>query len=850
MAVNPFRCIAALNKAAGRELSDDELEAVFNRIKSHARDIAAGRAEAVEGPDLATQEGIVQRAAQLAAQDMIAEAARAERNAHLQVQVLAERQANVDAMRAGGIGPVDAVRRLLANDADGRADQFSLEARVLGISALFKSRIQTTWEAMGPDFLGFLQQRDKVRALITEMRGEDSGDATARAGARAWLDAAEQARQWFNDRGGKIGKLDDWAMPQHHSQERVAQAGREAWIADVFPALDRSRYVDDFGNRMTEPEVRELLANAWESIATNGANKIEPGKPRGFGARSNRHAEERQIHFQDADALLGYWAKYGEKTFPDILLGHMETMAKDIGFLEQFGPNPNAAFSLLRDQAEKAAKLERPTEVMKVDKELARLDTLYDYAAGRTKPVADTRVAGFFDAVRNLNVAGKLGSAFWASLYGDKVMLEAVGRLNNLPWFQSQMNELRMLNPANGAERRQLQRQTLMLDYMRSAAYRFGDGLGRSSWTGKLADAVMRASGMSAVNEWRRGAFGLSMMSAIGHEVSTKAWSDIGPGDARMLNAFGITETDWKVWKLAQLEDFGHGNDTMLTPEGIGRIPDQALTDAGLLPEGATAADAHQLRRDALVKYLGALHSESVMAVIEPGWNQQALLTGGLQRGSVRDELMRSVLQFKGFAIATFGQMWDLAMSRADYRSRAAFLASFATAQTLAGALMIQTQEVLGGKDPRPMDDWRFWAAAFLKGGTLGLYGDFLMSSDATTRMGSGPLEVLAGPTIGAAAGAVTAAVQAGNALKDGRETHLGAKLLGIGKGFIPAQNLWYTRAATDHLIFQQAQEALSPGYLATMRARTAREYGQGWWWAPGEPLPDRAPDLAEAVGH
>lgn len=846
---DPFRCIGALNKAAGRELSPEELQNVFERIRANARDLASGRMKPQGEADITTREGVIQHAAELASQQIIAEKVRAERNAHLQVVALADRQANVDAMQAGGIHGIDAVRRLLANNADGRADQFSLEARVHGTSNLIKSKVQDTWAALGNDFLGFIQQKDKIRALITEMRGESTGNALAAKGAKAWRDAAEETRVWFNDRGGEVGKLEDWAFPQHHSQERVAKAGRDSWMADVFPALDRERYVDDFGIRMTEPEIKALLSKAWESIATNGANKIEPGRPRGFGARANRHAEERQIHFKDADAVLGYWDKYGEKTFPDILLGHLETMAKDISFVEHFGPNPNAAFGVLRDQAEQAAKLAAPTEVAKIDKELAKLDNLYDFAAGKTKPVADMRIANMFDAIRNLNVAGKLGSAFWASLYGDKVMLEAVGRLNNLPWFQSQMNELRLLNPLNEGERRLLQRQSLMLDYMRSSMYRYGDDLGRSSWTGKLSNAVMRISGMSAVNEWRRGAFGLTMMSSIGHEVQTKAWADIGPNDARLLNSFGITEGDWGVWKLAQLEDYGHGNDTMLTPEGIGRISDEALKGAGILPAGATAADAAALRRDAVVKYLGALHSESMNAVIEPNWSDRSRMVGGLQRGNLRDEITKSFWQFKGFSIATYGRMLDLGLSRQTNAGKATFLSSFVVAQTLTGALMLQTQDMLGGKDPRSMADWKFWAAAFLKGGTLGLYGDFLYGESGTTRMGSGPLEVLAGPTIGAAADTATALVQAGNAVSAGKDTHLGAKLLGIAKGFIPGQNLWYARAALDHLIFQNAQEQLSPGYLANMRASSMKQYGQDWYWAPGAPLPERAPDVSKALG-
>jgi hypothetical protein len=837
------RCITALNNAAGRELSADELQNVYTRIQKTARDIVAGRITPDGTADVTSHAGVVRHAAELAAKELIAETARKHRNTHMQVATTAERQANVETMKIGGIDGVDAVRRLLANDADGRANQFSLEARVHGVSTMLKSKIQDTWSAMGNDFLGFIQQKDKIRALISEMRGKDTGDAMAKQGAQVWLKAAEESRQWFNEKGGEVGHLDDWGFPQHHSQERVAQAGKEQWIADVYPSLNREKYIGLDGVPMTEPQIKALLSNAWETIATNGANKIEPGKFAGTGARANRHAEERQIHFKDADSVMGYWGKYGEKTFPDILLGHLESMAKDIAFVEHFGPNPDSTYRMLRDQAEHAAKMETPTALDAIDKQLASLDNLYNYAAGKTQPVASRAVSGTFEVLRNLNSAGKLGSAFWASFFGDKVMLEAVSRINNLPVMQSWYNEIRLLNPINVAERRQLQRQGLMLDYMTSAMYRFGDDLGRSSWTGKLSNAVMKVSGMSAINEWRRGAFGLTMMDSVGHEVSTKTWAEVGQQDMHLLKSFGLTEQDWQVWKLAKLEDYGHGNATMLTPESIARISDEALAGIGI-------TNPAQARREAIVRYLGALHSESFNAVIEPGWQQRAMMVGGLQRGNLRDEITRSFWQFKAFPIAQFQRMIDIGLSRPTAGGKAGFISSVILMQTIAGSMMLQTQALLSGKDPRPMDDWKFWLASAIKGGSLGIYGDFLFSQSATTRYGSGPLEVLAGPTIGSAADTVTALVQAGNATASGKETHLGAKMLNIGKGYLPFSNLWYTRAATDHIIFQNAQEQLSPGYLAHMRARSMKEFGQDWWWSPGEMAPDRAPDMGKALSR
>lgn len=842
------RCIAAIKNAAGRDLTDDEIVSIIQRVQRTANDIKAGRVEATGQANLSTPDGLVQHAAELEAKKLIAEAELKARRAVADAQTVATRQAEMQAVQASGLSPVESVRRLVVNHPDGRADQFSLEHRYMGVSTELKRKIVDTWDALGPSMFDYLQRPEMARRLIAEMRGVDTGDALAKKGAQAWLKTAEEARQWFNDKGGQVGHLEDWGLPQHHSQDAVARAAggtdraanQAAWVDFVLPMLDRSRYTDLAGNRMSEAEVRDFLGHAWETIATGGANKIEPGSPKGKGARANRHAEERQIHFKDADALMAYWDRFGDRTLPDILMGHLDSMAKDIAFVEHFGSNPNATFRMLRDAAEVQMKTEAPQNLGKIDRALSSLDRLYEYAAGITKPVADQRVADAFRIVHNLNIAGKLGSAAWASLIGDKVMFEAVGRLNNLPEFQLWHNEIRMLNPANAGERRLLRRNGLMLDYMTNAMSRFGDDVGKSGLTDKLASGVMKVSGMSAVNEWRRGAWALSAMDSLGHMVSTKDFGQVSANDMRMLGNYGITEADWKVWKLAQLDDFGHGNTTALTPEAVGRIPDADLRAAGF-------DNPAEARREATVKLLGAVTAESHIAIIEPGWAERAMMSGGLQRGNVRDEFTRSFWQFKAFPWTQFERMMQLGLSRPTVAGKAAFLTTLPVMMTLAGAALIQVQQLLAGKDPQPMGNPRFWGAAFLKGGSLGLYGDFLFSQSGTTRYGTGPLEAIAGPTIGAIGDMMAFVAQAPGLIQQGKEPKLAAKTINIAKGFVPGNNLWFTKAATDHMIFQNAQEFLNPGYLAGMRARTMREFGNDWWWAPGEMMPDRPPDLGTA---
>jgi hypothetical protein len=849
MAVNAFdRCIARINEAAGRKLSDDEMDGVVSAIQRAAGKMRAGgeaRPETGAGPQV---DFIAAKIAEEAAREHVATAERKQRNAALQAVKLGQRAAEIEAAAGTGLSRLNALGRLIANTADGKMNAESIEQRALGVDAALKRSLGAAWDALGHDFLGFVQNKERIRTLIRELRGEDTGDALAKKGAQAWRDTAEAARRMFNDAGGEVGHLDDWGFPQHHSQERVARAGKEAWVNAVLPALDRTRYVDDFGRAWDDARLAAFLGKAWETIATNGYANLEPGQFKGKGATANRHAEARQIHFKSADAYMNYWAHFGEKTFPQILESHIGAMARDIAMLDTFGPNPDATYRTLRDQSLTAQAKATPGKLQAVEREAQRADNLWNVASGKTAPIANRAIAHTFDVLRNLNVAGKLGSAVWASVFGDKVMLEAVSHLNGLPMMQRWYNETRLLNPANVAERNMLRRQGLMLDYLRHAQSRFGEDLGRSSFTGKLANAVMRVSVINAMNEWRRGAFGLSLMDSLGRTVEGTDFAKVDPTEMHLLSSWGINARDWSIWKLAELEDYGHGNDKMLTPDAISRIPDDALVRAGVIAAGShSKASAQRARQDAIAKLLGAINSESRYAVVEPGWRERAQLYANVSRGTIKGELWRSVLQFKSFPIAQFERMWQLAMSRPTFGGKVGVLSAIMAMQALTGAMLLQTKEMLAGKDPRPMNDWKFGLAAFLQGGALGIYGDFLYSLNQT-RYGTGPLEIMIGPTIGPALDLMTSSMNAARAKTEGKDSHLAAHLLVLGKGFVPGNNLWYTKAAVDHVIFQNLQEMLSPGYLANMRARSIREYGQDWWWRPGEGAPSRAPDLSNAT--
>lgn len=825
-------CIDAVSLAIGRRLNVAEIKGIEDRISRHMRQAA------VRDPQAALARSPEQRmteAARTAAQELVHEAAKKKQRvaltilAHDRVQNHLKQFAN----------KFDGLDRMVAFHADGRGNALSVETRARAIERDSLRQMLDTLEATNPKFFGLLENPEGVGNLVRELHGQKTGDADAAAGAKVFHSITSTLRDRFNRAGGDVGQLDDWGMPHHHSQSQVAKAGRAQWIQDVMPLLDRKRYMNEDGSRMTDVEVDAFLSHAWASIATGGINKIEPGRGgAGGGMRANRGNESRQVHFRDGEAYLQYQQRYGERSLYEVLTGHIAGVSKDIALVETFGPNPDLAYRLFRDKALQEQALLQPNNTGPLEKRAISSENLYNQVAGRTQPVASKWLAETFDTVRSWLTASRLGSAVITSFSDDATMYLSA-HVNKLPALRLFANELAALNPANQMEKRMALRAGLAMNTLLSSLNRFGNDSLTSSFSNKLAGVTLRASGLNALTEARKRAYGVTFMHAMGAVVrdhgSLKA---IDAADHRILLSKGITDTDYNVWKLANLEDWGGGNDTMLTPDAIYRIPDSALASMG---------DPATLRQNAATRLLGAVLEETDMAVIEPGARERALMMTGLQRGTWKGELTRSFFLFKSFPIAMMTRHIQRGWSMPTGTGRAAYLATLIASTTVMGAVSMQISDVLAGRDPRDVTDPRFGVAAMLKGGSLGLYGDFLFSE--SSRYGQSPFAAALGPVAGLAEDVLK--LTQGNIMEaaQGKETNAGAETVRFAKSNTPGANLWYLKGALDHLIFHQLQEYFSPGYLRKMKQRSEREFGQKYWWEPGEPIPDRAPDMAAMAG-
>lgn len=820
-------CINAVQQAASRRLTQQEIKNIEDRIYRNMRQLA--RNDPASWRAMTDAERL-RRAGQLAANELTNEAALKKRRVALTIAARQRLDAFIKTYQ-GKDGKLEALNRTIAFHADGKSNFLSVESRGKATRDYALSQIQEAFEAVDPRFFHLFEDEASVRDLVYEMRGQDTGNVRAKKGAKAWAGVTELLRQRFNDAGGDIGYLENWGIPQHHSMEKVGMVPQDKWVSDVIGKLDRKYYIKDDGQLMSDAELKTFLGEAYNTIATGGLNKLSDTGMRISGARSNRGNASRQIHFKDADSYLEYQREYGDRSLWEVMVGHLEGISKDIALVETYGPNPDHVFRSILDEVTAEQATANPERTGRIKRLANSTENLYNFIAGKTQPIANPHIARWSDNIRNWMVASRLGSALLAS-FSDLGTMYMSAKVANIPMNRLFMNQLEAMNPANRTELARARRAGLAMESLLGSVNRWAmDNMGPSvsRWA---ATAVMRASGLTAWTDAHKRAYGVTMMGSLGEVVSRAPdLRSLDDSDFRILKSKGITEQDFSVWKLAQQEDWGNGNTTMLTPESIMRIPDADVMHLGL-PE--------RVRFEAMRRLLAAVSEEVNMAVITPGAREQLLTGGGLQRGTWKGELTRSVFLFKSFPISVVLRHWTRAMGMPSAGGRAAYIAAFLASTTMLGALSQQLNDLASGRNPREMtgkDAGKFWLGALLKGGGLGLYGDFLLSDH--TRYGGGALASMLGPVAGLVDDVVKLAQGIPLNAVEGKPEQTGGDLVKLGKGLIPGANLWYAKAALDHMIFNQLQEYFSPGYLRKMEQRSKKEFNQTYWWRPQDVTPE-----------
>ncbi|WP_225205093.1 hypothetical protein [Novosphingobium huizhouense] len=726
---------------------------------------------------------------------------------------------------------------------------FNGEAAHEEIVAMDKHRVAVRNQAMGMlsgllakhrrNLLGEVRFKSDLNDVVDELHGRDSGSLNAKEIAEAWQRTAEWLRSRFNAAGGNIAKLEGWALPQLHDARRIREAGAAEWKAFVMQGdlLDRAKMIDwETGLPMDDARLSTLLDDMWEAIATDGWSRREPGAI-GGAALANSRADHRVLHFAGPDEWRAYADRFAGSATPfDAMLAHVERMSRDIAALEKLGPNPQATLRWQGDWLEKSAALAKDARAMdRAYKARSQLELLYGEYSGSMHRPESRRLAIGFSIFRAQQTAAKLGGAALSAAADFGTMAHAAG-YNRIPVMRMFARYFELMNPGNAADRELAARLGMVSQEwisLAAAQWRYTGEELTHELSRRLAEGVIRASGLAMHTEAGKMAFGLELMANLTQQRGT-SWEGLDAGFRRMLSRYGFDGARWD--KLRATPTRTERGAEWLFPEDIA---------AG--PAGASAAD----------DLLRLIHTEMDYAVIEPDLRTRATINSRLKRGTWVGELGRSFFLFKGFPMAMLSLHGRRMLEQESITGKAAYGLSLMLLTTAGGAAALQLKELAKGRDPQDMTTRRFIGAAALQGGGAGIFGDLLGSS--TDRFGGGMGRSLLGPGAQAVDNIGRATIGNAKAALDGDPTtkaNWGKDAVRAIEPEIPGISLWYTRLAYERLLGDRIDELADPNVAQARRAaiRHAQEQGTAYWAGPGSMTgagaPVRAPNLGNVVGR
>lgn len=745
-------------------------------------------------------------------------------------QILAQTQALENA-RSHKKGFAAGATAVLVRDRFGAAGYGSVEARQMAVRKTLEGIWADGIEAYRRTAAGLRSDVAGMRNLVYEAYGRATGDNAAAASARSYAKAADLGVALAQEAGARIGRKENWLIPQRFSPGVVAKLGRERFVALMQDARAKGWLaIDDWkkpGLEVSEERAAEIIENAYARIVSNGDSDIVPGQS-DYVALADSMRERRAFRWTSPEAWL--WANrtfgLGDAHIFDLFVSHLDGMARDIGLLQTLGPDPDATIRVLADTARKEG--DRTGAYF--------IQSAYNQVSGSGNAPNNHRAAAFMREARALFAAADLGSAL-LSAPGDFATLALSARWVGLPVWKVFSEYARLFSPASKADRAQAARAGFIFDsytqrvssVVRDQMDQFGSGL----FT-QVADTVLKLSLLTHHTDVARAAFARVAMGQFA-DLSGRTFERLPKETLRFFEAHGIGKGDWELMKAHGVVDYGNG---------IRFMEPLAMVNSG-----------NKAAREAGLKFQGALLEEIHVAVPTAGALERAVVLQQTRPGTVAGEFLRSFGQYKGFPLSVLLSHGYRAVQELS-QGRASYLASLAVGLTAMGALSVQLKAIAQGKDPREM--WgdpaisaKFWGAAFVQGGGAGIIGDFLYAG--LSRSGQNPASTF---FLGPAGSRLDSFVDItlGNIAQtaEDKDTNIGVEAIKAAKKLTPGSSLWYARLAMDRLLWDALQKQIDPDYsrhFARLENRIQKEYGQRFWSPPGSGFPpSRGPDFGAMV--
>jgi hypothetical protein len=740
--------------------------------------------------------------------------------------------------------------------------------------------------------------RDVARA-IGEMRGwgkTEAASAPAKRIAEIIAPVQEAIRNRLNTQGARIADATDWAAQTQHDPFLMRRGGRDGpalkniddafrrWWGIVEPRLaektfdevlprdgevvaaTRERFGRSVFNALyTGIHMREGASLTERGFLPEGRAAYLPAGFEGAGNLARKLSEGRTLFWKDADAWSDYMERYGRSTNWFSLMHHAaEQGGRKAALMHFFGTNPAGNLDLItrriaeqfRDRDPEGVKaflanvggsnLAKPP----LDQILARLDGRGNVPQSEMWHRIGSTVRAFNDMVYLGFVAGTHAGSL-VSTFPSEARLHGYNALSSLGGLIKAMVPDR-LKPEERAE--VLAQLGAYGDGMaRHAIDPFAQGWNIPGYIAAMHNRFMSATGLPYLFEHAKAGMREMLADHLGRNVG-QPFAALEQHLQNALRGYGIGSQEWELLRTAgTLDASGH---KYLTPQAGQRVDAAAaealLRSRGVLGDKSTpeqiAAAVDGLKRDLgdglMMYYQDAADRSTVTA----GAREQAFLRGSMKPGSVQDELVASLMQFKTWPVAALHQVLGRQFYDSVSRREAVWgVGAVVGLSMLGGYLRMTARDLAYGDEPRlPKnvgDAAKIALAALAQGGGLGIFGDFLFGE--ANRMGASNLSSLGGPVATDLSRLYEIYNRWLTSIGTDHKGDAWSDLARWGIDHVPFAGLFYLKGAANYLLWFHLFEAMHPGWWERTNRRMEREQGRHMMgYSPGGGVPWGVPGI------
>lgn len=636
---------------------------------------------------------------------------------------------------------------------------------------------------------------DEIGKELWALSNKESGatqNKQAKRIAEIIYKTREAQRQRLNKAGADISEVGGYIMPQRHDTAEMFKAGEDEWANFMLPLLDEKR---SFGGNYGD--LFDVLRGAYRAMITGirlNDPTLKDSKLFQFTGPSNlgkRLSQSREIHFKDYDSWKTWNEKYGMKDLNEGLIDAIRYDAHNIALMERYGTNPEA---MMKEAADGIQKKYR-NEIAKKgeDGTSAKINDIINAAMEKNMIPASPKLARIGSNIRAYQNVTKLGGAAISSIT-DIPMKALEYKFQGKSWLSASVQPFLDIGLGFKNKKDRIEWASLtgvgMEGMIGNIGARFSAQDNLNNKAAKVQRMYFKLNGLSWWTDTHKEAMGRVMSHHLGLKKET-TFSALDADTQRLFGNYSISEADWNAMRKSAVT-LDDGRDYIL--------PDKI--------------ESEKLRE----KLIGYYFNRTESGVITPGARERRLTVMGTQRGTPIGEVTRSIMQFKSFPITIATKVFGRALygkGKMDVPAIAYLMLTSMTFGYLAGAM----KDLVKGRTPKDPTKIETIYAALAQGGGLGIMGDILLND--SSGMGRSATQTLMGPSFGTfddIAKIYSAGIRGGGSKRQAVMTGINA---------IPFNNIFYTRAALDHLLLLQMQEELNPGYLRRMEQNMKKTYGQ-----------------------